>query len=358
MEFAPNFPSIFTATVPHWGIFSPEGMPPASDTLSTDEGCKILAGWFGPSRSGDGFEYLSRFQSRMQMYSLERYNGELSAKLQRLLDISNAGSLFQLFEFALYLISNNLLLEEQTDHFLKWSIEQKHDKTLMSCLKVRMPTIHAFATKILESALRIGDARLLQLLIDSGVDKSSFNGVYGGRYLQVVVEDSNAKVAQILLENGADVNAPVCKKYPTPALQIATRKRNLELVQALLRAGANVNAQAFSDDFRREPTSALSQALGQKDIALIRILVNAGADVEKCRVDRQDALEWSKYHANDEILQILSRARREEMPSMSCDGFSKQQLWVPGSYPSTYQRRAKTSILAQVNLSGQLSSPR
>ena len=44
--------------------------------------------------------------------------------------------------------------------------------------------------------------------MDAGVDKSSFNGIYGWfRHLQVTAEKGNTKFAQILLRNGADFNA-------------------------------------------------------------------------------------------------------------------------------------------------------
>jgi ankyrin repeat protein len=58
-----------------------------------------------------------------------------------------------------------------------------------------MPTANAFAEKVLESALRIGDVHLLQLLIDSEIDKRLLSGLHGGRYLRNAAEKGNTKVA-------------------------------------------------------------------------------------------------------------------------------------------------------------------
>jgi ankyrin repeat protein len=53
------------------------------------------------------------------------------------------------------------------------------------------------------------------------------------------------------------------------------------------------------------------------------MLVDAGADVDKCRVLGQEALKWSVSNANDETLQILSRASRKNWPPMIHDGILK-----------------------------------
>lgn len=151
-------------------------------------------------------------------------------KFQSLLAPSNPSSLLQILYFALYRLSNNLLLKYETDKFLRWLIEHQQNELLILFLKTQTPTVHACETKILESALRIGDADFLQLLISSGIDLSPLKGVYGGRHLIRAACKNNLQIAQILLNNGADVNTPTSREYPLTALQEAASITSFDLV--------------------------------------------------------------------------------------------------------------------------------
>lgn len=64
----------------------------------------------------------------------------------------------------------------------------------------------------------------------------------------------NTKIAQIMLENGAEVNIPP-GVYDRPALQAATANENVDLVQVLLKAGAEVDAISETDEFNETALS-------------------------------------------------------------------------------------------------------
>ena len=289
-----------------------------------DDGLSLLLGSLNSTMTVTTQDHISQFRSRMQICSLERYEGELSAKLERFLGRSHEKFLIQSFEFIVYLLSNNLLSEARTDRFLESIIKQKRTRLLISCLETQMPTMHAFSTKILESALRIGDATFLQLLIDAGVDTSSFPGIYGGRYLWMAAKNGNTKTAQILLENGADPNAPMTKRFPTSALQVATAGNFVDLVRVLLSAGAEVDTLSFE-----EGLTALSSAIASRNLVLVRILLEAGANLDSCIISRslsggkQLAIEWASRNYQDELFQDLMKTMGKNEVAISFDGIRK-----------------------------------
>ncbi|MCJ1269666.1 hypothetical protein MMC22_009558 [Lobaria immixta] len=292
-----------------------------------DDRLSLLFGSLNSTMTVPAQDYISQFRSRMQICSLERYEGELSEKLERFLGRSHEKFLIQSFEFILYLLSNNLLSEARTDRFLESIIKQKRTRLLISCLETQMPTMHAFSTKILESALRIGDATFLQLLIDAGVDTSSFPGIYGGRYLWMAAQNGNTKTAQILLKNGADPNAPMTKRFPTSALQVATSGNFVDLVRVLLSAGAEVDTLSF------QGLTALSSAIASRNLVLVRILLEAGANLDRCKIrdwpwnkpgeTREPAIEWASRNYQDELFQDLMKVIGKNEFAISIDGIRK-----------------------------------
>lgn len=108
---------------------------------------------------------------------LERYDGEHLVKFDAFYNSSGQFSLLQILEFALYRLSNNMLSTRVTENFVRWLIAQKHNELFVSFLRNKMPIFHACATRIPTNALWIGDVNFLRLLINSGIDTSSLNGV-------------------------------------------------------------------------------------------------------------------------------------------------------------------------------------
>ena len=140
-----------------------QGIASPSHFTSNGEGQTLLARLFGPRIKADGDGFLSQIRSQMLVSSLERYDGELMEKSQLLCGPSRQSSMLGILDIALYRMSNNLLSEEATDEFTGWLIEQQQNGLLASFLQTQMPTVHACASKILESALRIGDANFSKL---------------------------------------------------------------------------------------------------------------------------------------------------------------------------------------------------
>ncbi|MCJ1342795.1 hypothetical protein MMC31_000984 [Peltigera leucophlebia] len=296
-------------------------------SISNKDGHTLLARMFGTTMEADSHSFLSQVRSQMQVSLLERQDGELADKLQSLFAPLDQSSVLQILHFALYRLSNNLLSEDATDKFLEWLIEQEQNELLVSFLKTQMPSVHACATKILESALRIEDADFLAFLVTSGIDISPLKGVYGGRHLVHAASEGNMQIAQILLKNGADINISPSEECPGTALQLATKNGHAEIVQVLLKAGANIDAVTTFDvtDYGG-CYSALSHAVCNDDIELVRILVAAGANVNICELQRLPIIKYSALYSSDEVYQILSSGCGEGHFSISSAGICEAAI--------------------------------
>lgn len=255
----------------------------------------------------------------MRISSLERHDGETAEKFQSLLAPSNQSSLIQILHFALSHLSNNLLSEYATDDFLRWLIKQQQNELLVSFLKIQMPTVHACATKIFESALRIGDVDFLHLLISSGIDTSPLKGVYGSRHLICAARRGDLQIAQILLNNGADVNTPTSETYPLTALQMAAREGRDHMIQFLLEAGADINAVTMFSAYN----TALSWAVFKDNTNIVRILLIEGANINICRLNGFPAIHFSARNCSNELDQLLSSECGENHLSIACKGVLK-----------------------------------
>ena len=82
--------------------------------------------------------------------------------------------------------------------------------------------------------------KIARVLLDKGADVNASDGWYGNA-LQAASLRGHYHVIQLLLEKGADVNAPGCLRYGD-ALQAASFRGHNQVVQMLLEKGADVNA--------------------------------------------------------------------------------------------------------------------
>ena len=92
----------------------------------------------------------------------------------------------------------------------------------------------------LQAASFGGHEKVVQMLLDQGADVNAQGGEYGNA-LQAASVKGHEKVVQMLLDQGADVNAQG-GNYGN-ALQAASVGGHEKVVQMLLDQGADVNAQ-------------------------------------------------------------------------------------------------------------------
>ena len=129
----------------------------------------------------------------------------------------------------------------------------------------------------------------MQLLLDNGADVNALGGLYGNA-LQAAASDGNQAVVQLLLKNGAEVNAQG-GAYGN-ALQAAACAGRKELLKLLLEANADLVLLHYNFQMPH-PSDAL--CLDEK----VKILLERGAQIKKFYLDISKGDEHSVRLAID-----------------------------------------------------------
>jgi ankyrin repeat protein len=208
--------------------------------------------------------------SQFQQLIPERYEGDLSRQLERALDpfLSATTTLPWLFSVAAFLASNNGLPASQMDAFLKWIIDQGHEKCLAVFMQIQAPTVHAFAKVLLDSAIRIKNVQLLDTLLQGGVKLDSKLYV-----IACIVDDINL-TKRLLFDADPAIFA---NDNAACLFHHFVYKRQFDLAKFLLDNGVSADVQSES-----QSGTALYRALSRADIGSIKFLLEAGADVNGC----------------------------------------------------------------------------
>jgi ankyrin repeat protein len=123
--------------------------------------------------------------------------------------------------------------------------------------------------------------------------------------LQVAVAEGDMEAIRLLLEHGADVNAPAGAEFGRTALQaaIAAGTPNPDIVDLLLLNGADVNAPPAA----RGGVTALQGAAIQGDIQVVRMLLACKADVNEAPAleEGRTAVEGAAEHGRLEMIRLL-----------------------------------------------------
>jgi ankyrin repeat protein len=285
----------------------------AHSDVESSERCRLLSSLFRSPPGSINQRNLPEFSSKLQELIPESFDGEIWSKLQLLFHPGNNSPLYELTELASYFLSNNTLNEERTDKFLQWAIEKRPKELFKSLFAIKTPTVDAFSEKILESVARTGNASILQLLIDCGLDVRFIAGIRGGRYLQLSIYHSRVDVAHLLLDNGADVNPPLGEDpYNYPPLHQATLEGYDEITSRLLEAGAKV-------DTKVDNCTPLTCAVTAGHIDIVRQLLQAGADVDTGDIDGCEIIAWA-YMYQRSIYRMISPKSRKAKTSLTISG--------------------------------------
>src|SRR5262245_53753659 len=140
------------------------------------------------------------------------------------------------------------------------------------------------------AAVRNGDAKALQALIDQGADVNAKNEI-GITALWIAAGKGKPEVVELLLGAGADANSRDGIWYETPLSQ-AVGEGHAEIVTALLRAGA------------KDVDAAVVRAAAGGKVPVLR----AGLDQEKPRQDALDAALFAAGKDNKEVREALEKA--------------------------------------------------
>lgn len=118
--------------------------------------------------------------------------------------------------------------------------------------------------------------------------------------LRNAIADKNLRLAEFLLQNGADVDTKN-ERGQTLLYREVSKANNLEIVKLLVSYGADVNA---IDNYR---IPVISRAVVSRDINIIRFLIDNGADIESA----ESPDKGSQYSSIDLLYYPIIEGRLE-----------------------------------------------
>ena len=164
----------------------------------------------------------------------------------------------------------------------------------------------------LHIASYFGNIEIVRLLLDHGVDpEANAEGDMGEKPLHKVSyskyrsPEDGVRVAQLLLERGADVNTRRNDHW-TP-LHAASYSGNVEIVRLLLDHGADPEANA-EGDMGEKPLHQVSYSKyrsPEDGVRVAQLLLEHGVDVNTRRNDCWTPLHIASYLGKFEIVQVL-----------------------------------------------------
>jgi uncharacterized protein len=200
---------------------------------------------------------------------------------------------------------------------LMWAIYNNDMELARALLKAgaKANVISNYGASALSEAIKHNDLEMVRTLLDAGADvNSTGTDNQTALMLAISVGPQAQKIAELLIQRGADVNAIETFRGQN-ALMWAAAGNMPDIVEQLIAKGAtNINMRAKSDDWARMVTSepraqfgtrhtggltALLYATRSGCLRCAQALVKAGADIEKPNPDGItpliNALDNGKY---------------------------------------------------------------
>lgn len=160
---------------------------------------------------------------------------------------------------------------------------------------------------LLANAMEYGYFDLASDLIKDGVDVNCISE-NGTRPLPLAVFWGNDDMVQLLLDHGADVNAPTS---PTiydcaTALQFAALNGHFNMAKFLIENGADINAPISSSTFRVfKWNSALQVAAGRGKLDIVYLLLENDKDVDMIQSRCKEAAMFAEEVGNNVLARLL-----------------------------------------------------
>lgn len=336
--------------------------------LAHDERQNLLSALVNSGPTLQIVDHVTYFSDRLQRLVPERYDGELSKKVRQIFNPATEDPMIQLFELAAYFSSNNMLSNSQIDNFLRYVMGQKYFERLQPFLLINTPTMHAFATRLLEAGIRIKNTETLTHLLRAGIKFDSalervfetddpefikfvlsnvspncLSGTPGGRLLHRIVDTNNVEIAQILVQHGAEVNISFGMGHQR-TLYKAVSCGTLSMVQYLLESGAHVNAESYGIT----PPTALGKAVQSGNFNVVAALLDQRASIS-CTVDHRNIFEWSSLENRPMYHFLLDKTGRPKDVLTLGDLLeaAEQSSYALQNYLGRYEKKVSKHHLEQ-----------
>jgi ankyrin repeat protein len=146
-----------------------------------------------------------------------------------------------------------------------------------------------------------------------------------GMPLAMAIQSDNFRIANILLNCGANPNIVNQFDAPETPLQMATRDQNERMMKLLLEKGAvsTINAKFPDEEEDGETLTALHMAVRGGCLGCVKLLVQFGADVNETDEEGRTAFQFSEAHYID-LQREIQNPNRWEPPAHYQEELSKQ----------------------------------
>ncbi|MEO8314747.1 MAG: ankyrin repeat domain-containing protein [Pseudomonadota bacterium] len=207
---------------------------------------------------------------------------------------------------------------------LMWAISNNDMELARALLKAgaKANVINNYGASALSEAIKQNDLDMVRTLLDAGADVNSpGTDNQTALLLAISVGPQAQKIAELLIQRGADVNAIETFRGQNPLMWAAAGNMPDIVDQLIAKGAVNVNMRAKADDWARMVTSepraqfgsrhsggltALLYATRSGCLRCAQSLVKAGADIEKPNPDGVtpliNALDGGKYDVANFLL--------------------------------------------------------
>ncbi|KAJ5557218.1 hypothetical protein N7494_001133 [Penicillium frequentans] len=234
----------------------------SSDHKMVEETLQILLEQFD-ARGGRGHGDL--------ILALEPVTSGADTKFQ----FSSPTNISNYLQMCVYLASNNLLAEASTRQLVSLIAKFNSHSRLKALVDSNSTSNEIFMSTLLASAAAEGDARICQVLIEAGADLDALSGMTTRTTpLRRAIRNLHPQCTKMLLEAGADPNLVVERDTPLHnACENSYFRPALDIVNQLLRHGAHVNPP--QDCARLTPLQHSASAIQPE---VLKLLLDNGAD--------------------------------------------------------------------------------
>jgi hypothetical protein len=157
---------------------------------------------------------------------------------------------------------------------------------------------HIVQDTLLLEAVEDGDEATVRNLVSKERASLTTTNPDGNTPLHVATIHGNRKIAQFLLEDGADIEA-YAKNGDTP-LYCAVASDNLDMIELLLLHGARIDSANGENS-----KTALFKAVWDRNLPLIRVLLERGADIDRKLPDGQTPLSVAVVQGDLKVVDLL-----------------------------------------------------
>jgi ankyrin repeat protein len=158
-----------------------------------------------------------------------------------------------------------------------------------------------FGETVLTSASKRGDAKLVELLLESGANVQTGGGFLDRSPLEWAAEEGNTETVACLLKHGAGKNP----KSLNAALFNAAVRGSTASVRLLLEHGANAIEPAGYGGYTPLMAAAHSDIMNVENV---KLLLERGAKVTSKGATGETAMQLARRRGHTEIVELLKNA--------------------------------------------------